>query len=147
RPDHHQRSRPVRPGALLRLAFAGTRADRARVIITTLGAATAVLLLLCWATVVSLQPDGTYSSRMFTSRTVLTNLAAAMMLLTVPALFFLAQCARLGTPGRNRRLAAFRLAGATPTQVAWVAAVETGLATLLGALLEIGRASCRGMAE
>ena len=125
----------MRPGALLRLAFAGTRADRARVIITTLGAATAVLVLLCWATVVSLQPDGTYSSRMFTSRTVLTNLATAMMLFTVPAMFFLAQCARLGTPGRNRRLAAFRLAGATPTQVAWVAAVETGLATLLGALL------------
>ncbi|MEU2615695.1 FtsX-like permease family protein [Micromonospora sp. NPDC007271] len=124
----------MRPEGMLRLAFAGTRADRARVTITTLGAAVAVLVLLCWATVVSIQPGGRYSSRMFTSETVLTNLATAMMLFTVPAMFFLAQCARLGAPGRNRRLAAFRLAGASPTQVVWVAAVETGLAASIGAL-------------
>ncbi|MFU8875400.1 FtsX-like permease family protein [Micromonospora sp. SL4-19] len=125
----------MRLGNTLRLAFAGTRADRARVTITTLAAAAAVLVLLCWATVVSIGPNGPYSNRLFTSETVLENLALSMMLFTVPAMFFLAQCARLGAPGRNRRLAAFRLAGASPTQVAWVAAVETGLAASIGALL------------
>ncbi|WP_344613265.1 FtsX-like permease family protein [Dactylosporangium salmoneum] len=121
---------------MLRLAFAGTRADRARVAITAFGAATAVLILLCAATVLAVQPDsGRYHSRMFSADTLLSNLAFAMILFTVPALFFVGQCARLGAPARDRRLAAFRLAGASPAQVVWVAAAETGVAASAGALL------------
>jgi hypothetical protein len=118
------------------LAFAGTRADRARVAITAFGAATAALILLCAATVLAVQPDSDrYHNRIFSTDIMLSNLAFAMILCTVPALFFLGQCARLGAPGRDRRLAAFRLAGASPAQVVRVAAAETGVAASIGTLL------------
>ncbi|PZG13702.1 hypothetical protein C1I95_23165 [Micromonospora craterilacus] len=126
----------MRPADVLRLAFAGTRADRARVPITAAGAAVAVLVLLSCATVLTIEPDsGRYPSRMFTHPVILTNVALATLLFSIPIMFLVAQCARLGAPGRNRRLAAFRMAGATPGQVGWVAAVETGLAATIGATL------------
>ncbi|MCX2925384.1 FtsX-like permease family protein [Streptomyces sp. NEAU-W12] len=55
-----------------------------------------------------------------------------LLLLLVPVLGFLGQCARVGAVHRDRRLAGLRLAGATPWQVRRVAALETGLACLLG---------------
>lgn len=123
----------MRTSDTLRLAFAGTRADRARVSITAFGAAVAVLVLLCSATVLAVPPDsGRYTNRMLNSGTLLTNLAVTMMLFSVPVMFFVAQCARLGAPGRNRRLAAFRLAGASPAQVGRIAGVETGVAATIG---------------
>jgi hypothetical protein len=126
----------MRPGDTLRLAFAGTRADRARVVITAAGAATAVLMLLGAATVLAVPPgSGRYRNRMFDTESMLSNLSLAMLLGTVPALFLLGQCARLGAPGRDRRLAAFRLAGASPGQVIRVAAAEMGVAASIGAML------------
>ncbi|CAL9547980.1 FtsX-like permease family protein [Streptomyces sp. enrichment culture] len=56
----------------------------------------------------------------------------ALLLLLVPVLGFLGQCARIGAVHRDRRLAGLRLAGATPGQVRRIAALETGLACLLG---------------
>ncbi|MFC5956268.1 ABC transporter permease [Streptomyces pratens] len=56
----------------------------------------------------------------------------ALLLLLVPVLGFLGQCARVGAVHRDRRLAGLRLAGATPWQVRRIAALETGLACLLG---------------
>ncbi|MDI5943566.1 hypothetical protein QLR68_36675, partial [Micromonospora sp. DH15] len=58
--------------------------------------------------------------------------AFALLLLALPVLALAGQCARLGAPARDRRLAAFRLAGATPGQVTRLAALETGVASLLG---------------
>ncbi|MEF9903927.1 FtsX-like permease family protein [Streptomyces sp. P9-A2] len=55
-----------------------------------------------------------------------------LLLLLVPVLGFLGQCARVGAVHRDRRLAGLRLAGATPWQVRRIAALETGLACLLG---------------
>jgi hypothetical protein len=55
-----------------------------------------------------------------------------LLLLLVPVLGFLGQCARIGAVHRDRRLAGLRLAGATPWQVRRIAALETGLACLLG---------------
>ncbi|MFC9955545.1 FtsX-like permease family protein, partial [Streptomyces prasinus] len=55
-----------------------------------------------------------------------------LLLLLVPVLGFLGQCARVGAVHRDRRLAGLRLAGATPGQVRRIAALETGLACLLG---------------
>jgi hypothetical protein len=123
----------------LRLAFAGTRADRARVAITAIAAAVAVNVLLTCATVLAVEPDsGRYRSRVFNHDVLLSNVALAILLFAVPIMFFLAQCARLGAPGRDRRLAAFRLAGASPGQVVRIAAAETGVAAALGTLLGAG---------
>ncbi len=128
----------MRPAGILRLAFAGTRADRVRVSVTAAGAAVAVLVLLSCATVLTIEPNsGRYHSRMFTDANILTNVALATLLFSIPIMFLVAQCARLGAPGRNRRLAAIRMAGATPGQVGWVVAVETGLAATIGAALGV----------
>jgi hypothetical protein len=55
-----------------------------------------------------------------------------LLLLLVPVLGFLGQCARIGAVHRDRRLAALRLAGATARQVRRIAALEAGLACLVG---------------
>ncbi|MFI7007087.1 FtsX-like permease family protein [Streptomyces sp. NPDC050145] len=60
---------------------------------------------------------------------------AALVLLLVPVLGFLGQCARVGAVHRDRRLAALRLAGGGPRQVRRIAALETGGACLAGALI------------
>jgi hypothetical protein len=58
----------------------------------------------------------------------------SLVLLLVPVLGFLGQCARVGAVHRDRRLAGLRLAGAAPGQVRRIAALETGLACLLGSV-------------
>ncbi|MER6009833.1 ABC transporter permease [Streptomyces bluensis] len=55
-----------------------------------------------------------------------------LTLLLVPVLGFLGQCARIGAVHRDRRLAGLRLAGATAGQVRRIAALESGLACLVG---------------
>jgi hypothetical protein len=57
----------------------------------------------------------------------------ALLLLLIPVLGFLGQCARIGAVHRDRRLAGLRLAGATAGQVRRIAALESGLACLVGA--------------
>lgn len=59
----------------------------------------------------------------------------ALLLLLVPVLGFLGQCARIGAVHRDRRMAVLRLAGAEPGRVRRIAALETGLACLLGSVL------------
>lgn len=128
----------MRSASLFRLAFVGTRTDRARVPVTAAGAAIAVLVLLCCATVLAIDPAvGRYHNRMLTQPSLLLNVAVAMLLCSIPILFLVAQCARLGAPARNRRLAALRMAGATPRQITWVAAVETGLAAMIGSVVGV----------
>ncbi|MEU9989692.1 ABC transporter permease [Streptomyces sp. NPDC048045] len=64
-----------------------------------------------------------------------SGVIVSLLLLLVPVLGFLGQCARIGAVHRDRRLAALRLAGAGPAQVRRIAALETGLACLLGSVL------------
>ncbi|WP_330342926.1 ABC transporter permease [Streptomyces sp. NBC_00557] len=64
-----------------------------------------------------------------------SGVIAGLLLLLLPVLGFLGQCARIGAVHRDRRLAGLRLAGATPAQVRRIAALETGPACLLGSLL------------
>jgi multisubunit Na+/H+ antiporter MnhC subunit len=61
-----------------------------------------------------------------------TTIATALLILTIPFLVLAAQCSRLGAPARDRRIAAVRLAGATPRQAVTIAVAETGIAALLG---------------
>ncbi|MFD2763825.1 FtsX-like permease family protein [Micromonospora eburnea] len=132
----------MRPGALLRLALAGTRTDLARVALTALSAALATLAGLAALTVLAIRkPPGDayteseqYANALLREPGLRGGTAFALLLLAIPVLALAGQCARLGAPARDRRLAALRLAGATPGQVTGVAMVETGLATLLGTL-------------
>jgi hypothetical protein len=59
----------------------------------------------------------------------------ALLLICVAPLVLLRQVVRLGTAAREQRLAALRLAGATPGEVRRIGAVEVGLPALAGGLL------------
>ncbi|MFJ9055325.1 ABC transporter permease [Streptomyces sp. NPDC102409] len=61
-----------------------------------------------------------------------------LVLLLVPVVGFLGQCARIGAVHRHRRTAGMRLAGATPLQVRRIAAVESALACLAGSAVGFG---------
>lgn len=60
------------------------------------------------------------------------------LLLCLPPLLLHYQVARLGTAARERRYAAFRVAGATPWDVRRLGAFEVGLPSLVGAIAGIG---------
>ncbi|MGC3859084.1 FtsX-like permease family protein [Micromonospora chersina] len=130
----------MRPAVLLRLALAGTRTDGARVALTALSAALATLSGLAALTVLSVvKPPGdawtqsdTYTNALLREPGLRPGVAFALLLLCVPVLGLAGQCARLGAPRRDRRLAALRLAGATPGQVTGIAVAETGVASLFG---------------
>jgi hypothetical protein len=131
----------VRPGTLLRLAVAGTRTDTVRIALTGLGAVLGALALLSAATVLAIPtvpdpsggvPMAPYSNALLREPGLRPGLAFALILLTVPVLLFVGQCARLGAPARDRRLAALRLAGATPGQGVAIATAESGVATFVG---------------
>ncbi|WP_236790407.1 FtsX-like permease family protein [Amycolatopsis sp. GM8] len=58
-----------------------------------------------------------------------------VVVLVVPSLVLVASSSRLTAARRERRLAALRLAGATPGQVTGIVAAETGVAAVAGAVL------------
>ena len=60
-----------------------------------------------------------------------------VVVLLVPSLVLVASASRLTAARRERRLAALRLAGATPAQVMGMVAAETGLAAVAGAILGV----------
>ncbi|MGC9538102.1 ABC transporter permease [Streptomyces sp. UG1] len=122
----------------LRLAWLLTRgSDRRewwRVLLTAVGAALATGLGLVIAALLPL--EGQYSmpvgGGLLDQPGTRIGVIVALALLLVPVLGFLGQCARIGAVHRDRRLAALRLAGATPAQVRRIAAWESGLACLAG---------------
>ncbi|WP_018545076.1 hypothetical protein [Streptomyces sp. LaPpAH-108] len=63
-----------------------------------------------------------------------SGVIVALLLLLVPVLGFLGQCARLGAVHRDRRLAGLRLAGASAARIRRIAALEAGISCLVGAL-------------
>ena len=70
---------------------------------------------------------------------VLLSLLAGVgvVVLLVPSLVLVASASRLTAARRERRLAALRLAGATPAQVTKMVAAETGLAAVAGAVVGV----------
>jgi hypothetical protein len=60
-----------------------------------------------------------------------------MVVLIVPCLVLVASAARLTATRRERRLAALRLAGATPAQVIAMTAVETVIGAVLGSVIAV----------
>ena len=61
----------------------------------------------------------------------------AVVLVSVPALMLVGSAARLTAARRERRLAALRLAGATPGAVRALAAAETSMGAVLGAVVGV----------
>ncbi|MEU9338221.1 ABC transporter permease [Streptomyces sp. NPDC048290] len=105
-----------------------------RVTLTGAGAALATGFAL--AAVVLAGLEGSYSMRfahgLLNQPGERSGVVLALVLLLIPVLGFLGQCARIGAVHRDRRLAGLRLAGGTPWQVRRIAAYETGLACLAG---------------
>ncbi|RAO03728.1 hypothetical protein GAR05_00709 [Micromonospora saelicesensis] len=139
----------MRPTTLLRLALAGTRTDTARVVLTALSALLATLAGLAALTVLAIPtPTATdenqdrwseqYHNALLAQPGLRGGTALALLMLMIPVLALAGQCARLGAPARDRRLAALRLAGATPGQVTRLVVLETGVAALLGTLVGLG---------
>ncbi|HET6634377.1 MAG TPA: hypothetical protein VFH77_05050 [Streptomyces sp.] len=130
----------MRPGVLFRLARAGTRTDTLRAVLTALSAALATLALLAAVTVLAISHpmlgghEARYTSALLRDAGLRPGVALTLLLLTIPVLALAGQCARLGGPARDRRLAAVRLAGGTPRQAVALAAAETGTAALLGSV-------------
>jgi FtsX-like permease family protein len=132
---------------LCRLAVAGNRTDALRTGLTALSSALAALALLAAATVISITGlDGEDASGMAGWAQQYTNpllrepglrpgVMIALVLLSFPVLALAGQCIRLGAPARDRRLAAIRLAGATPRESVLIATAETAVAGLLGSVL------------
>lgn len=125
----------------LRLAWLLTRgSDRRewwRVTLTAIGAVLATGFALAAVAVASLRGQHTigFGNGLLDRPGERSGIVLALVLLLVPVLGFLGQCARVGAVHRDRRLAALRLAGAGAGQVRRIAALETGLACLLGAAL------------
>jgi hypothetical protein len=128
----------MKPATLFRLAVAGGRSDTLRIALTAIGTALGTVTVLATATVASIRGYRSYSVQLLNEPGLRPGVVTALLLLCVPVLFFVGQCARVGAPARDRRLAAIRMAGATPRQIAAVASTETGVAGALGALLGIG---------
>ncbi|MFD9000369.1 FtsX-like permease family protein [Streptomyces sp. NPDC059582] len=128
----------------IRLAWELTRgSDRRewwRVGLTAAGAALATGFLLAAVVLASVrgQYRFTVGNGLLDQPGERAGVIAGLLLLLVPVLGFLGQCALIGALHRDRRLAGLRLAGATPGQVRRIAALETGLACLLGSVLATG---------
>uniref|UniRef100_A0AAU3HZE8 ABC transporter permease n=1 Tax=Streptomyces sp. NBC_01393 TaxID=2903851 RepID=A0AAU3HZE8_9ACTN len=122
----------------LRLALLLTRgSDRRewwRVTLTAVGAALATALCLAAVAIASLrrQYSMTLAAGLLNRPGERAGVVLTLLLLLVPVLGFLGQCARIGAVHRDRRLAGLRLAGASPAQVRRIAALEAGLACLIG---------------
>ncbi|MEJ7629660.1 MAG: FtsX-like permease family protein [Nocardioidaceae bacterium] len=121
---------------LLRLAVTGGRADLMRIVLTVVGSAAATVVLLTAATVASVGPsDGPYGLEVLNEPGLRPGVMVVLLLLCVPILSFVGQCVRVGAPARDRRLAAFRMAGGTPGDARAIVALETGLAAAAGAVV------------
>ncbi|MGY1500874.1 FtsX-like permease family protein [Streptomyces sp. QTS52] len=140
-------SRVSRKGSLwadVRLAWLLTRgSDRRewwRVALTAVGAALATGFAVAAVAIASVrgQYSVSFGSGLLNHQGERSGVVLTLVLLLVPVLGFLGQCARVGAVHRDRRLAALRLAGADAAQVRRIAALETGLACLLGAALATG---------
>ncbi|MFE6195446.1 FtsX-like permease family protein [Streptomyces sp. NPDC057838] len=122
----------------LRLAWELTRgADRGewwRAALTALGAAPATALALAAVVLASLRGSRPlpFAAGILDQPGTRAGVVLGLLLLLLPVLGFVGQCARIGAVHRDRRLAGLRLAGATPWQVRRIAALETGLACALG---------------
>jgi hypothetical protein len=123
-------------GTLLRLAAAGSRADRYRLVLVALGTTLGTIFSLAAFVVLTIDGyDDRYTNNLLKEPGLRPGVATGCWLLLIPVLIFIGMCTRVCASQRERRFAIFRLAGATPRQVRVIAAAETGISALAGALL------------
>ncbi|MFD3560085.1 FtsX-like permease family protein [Streptomyces sp. NPDC058686] len=122
------------------LATGSDRRERWRLALTAFGAALATAITLGAAALAALTDRNLYvpyGNGLLDQPGTRHGFLVALLLLLVPVLGLLGQCARIGAVHRDRRLAALRLAGAGPRQVRRIAALESGLACLAGSVLAL----------
>ncbi|GAA2617799.1 FtsX-like permease family protein [Paractinoplanes durhamensis] len=125
----------MRPATLARLAVAGNRTDTLRTILTALSALLATVAMLAAATVLTITGWAErYTNPLLIEPGLRPGVSATLILVALPVLALAGQCIRLGAPARDRRLAAIRLAGATPRESVLIATAETAVASLLGSV-------------
>lgn len=125
----------MRAPTLARLAVAGNRTDVLRTVLTAVSAALATFAMLCAATVASIHGlADRYTNPLLVEPGLRPGVAATFVLVALPVLALAGQCIRLGAPARDRRLAAIRLAGATPREAVLIATAETAAASLFGSV-------------
>lgn len=122
----------------VRLAWVGMRAEWARTGLIVVSTGLATLQSLAVVTVLAM-PDraGAYRVDVLAEPGLRPGLVVVLVGLTVPTLVFAGQCARLGGPERDRRLARYRIGGLDAAATVRVAAAEAGLAALPGAGLGV----------
>jgi hypothetical protein len=139
----------MKAATLAQLAVAGGRTDKLRMTFTAVSSALAAVVLLAAAAVVAVpelgsSDDGSdgwnqqYTSSLLREPGLRPGVVFTLLMLAVPVLFLAGQSIRFGSPARDRRLAAMRLAGATPGQAVLIAAAETAAAALLGSVVGTG---------
>jgi hypothetical protein len=94
-------------------------------------------MLLMTALLMISSGDGPYHHTVVHDPSLRRGLVAGLGVFVVLLGVLAAQCARIGAPNRDRRLAAYRLSGATPSQVRLVVALEATFSTALGAAVGI----------
>ncbi|MER6091855.1 ABC transporter permease [Streptomyces bluensis] len=128
-------------GSELRMALLLThgcgRREWGRVTLTAVGAGLATAFTLGATVLASLsgQYHIPFAAGLLNQPGTRSGVMLGLTLLLVPVLGFVGQCARIGAVHRDRRLAGLRLAGATAGQVRRIAALESGLACLVGAVV------------
>jgi len=117
------------------LARGGSRAERTRRRLMAAGAALATWFLFGAANVLALH--GQLDERLGPASDPGTRggTAFALVLLVLPVVAFLYQSSRLASADRERRLSALRLAGATPSQVRRLGALETTRVAVIGTVI------------
>src|SRR5262245_41358425 len=106
------------PRTLLQLAVASTWTDRARFWLTTMSSAIASALLVVASAFAAI--DGLaerYRHENLVQPIDRSLVVEALCLVAVPVLALCVQCSLMNVPARERRLAAMRMAGATPRQL------------------------------
>jgi hypothetical protein len=127
------------PATLFELARPRSATDRSRfrLLVATIAIAGA-FLIAAWR-IKRLGYRGYYSSDKLSDYLqedgLRTGVAFAAVLLAASCCLLAFQALKLGTAARDRRLAAFRLAGATPGQVRGLGAVDAGIGGLIGGIL------------
>ncbi|MFI7642924.1 hypothetical protein [Nonomuraea sp. NPDC049400] len=116
------------------LAKGASPKERIRGRLMTAGAATAMLLVCLAANLLALDVDARVDVSVLSTQDRRAVTALALALLVVPVMAFAHFSSRLATASRERRLAALRLAGATPRDVRLLGGYESGKRTLMGAL-------------
>ncbi len=122
--------------ALRLLARATAPAERSRrwMLVTAVAAAGALLIVA--ARLLRLPDVDLTGFAPFVAQPGLrVGVVVGAVLLVLPVVLFAFQAVHLGSVARERRLAALRLAGATPGQLRWITAWQTGRAGLVGGVL------------